>query len=80
VLCKGVVVLVGDVGGCGADLADAGGAAEGEDGGDVHGIKGGEEGVGRLALASWGHGCCYRVRPFCGNVLLQVGSAFAAGV
>ncbi len=37
-----------------------GGAAEGEDDGDVHGIKGGEEGVGRLALASWGHGCCYR--------------------
>ena len=56
VVGKGVVVLVGDVEGGGEDLARAGGAAEGEDGGDVHGVKGCEEGVCSLALAGWWHG------------------------
>lgn len=35
--------------------------------GDVHGIEGGEEGIGGLALAGCAHGCCYPVGPFWGQ-------------
>lgn len=44
-------------------MAHVCGAAESENGG-VHGIGGGEEGVGGLALAGCAHGCCYSVGPF----------------
>ena len=52
----GFVRLVGDVGRCGVDLAHTGGAAEGEDSGDVHGVEGNDEGVGGSTLWGGRHG------------------------
>lgn len=55
-LCEVGICGGGEVEGEGDDGAGAGAAAEGEDGGDVHGVVGSDEGGGGLALGVGGHG------------------------